>query len=90
MSSVTYPAQLGPALVAAINGGDLDAVVALYEAAAVIELPDGSAAWGMREIRGFYGRLRPEGRSALMTGDAQHPLCQTPVRHEAEVNLCSE
>ncbi len=57
MSSVTDPAQLGPALVAAINGGDLDAVVALYEAAAVLELPDGSAARGTREIRDFYGKL---------------------------------
>lgn len=57
MVAITDPDSLSSALVAALNAGDIDTLVALYEDGAVLELPDGSRAHGRDEIRSFYTAL---------------------------------
>jgi hypothetical protein len=57
MSEIKHPDQLGAALLAAINSGDLDGIMSCYEACAVLELPDGTTATGQARIRQFYADL---------------------------------
>ncbi|WP_328992536.1 nuclear transport factor 2 family protein [Kribbella sp. NBC_01245] len=51
------PEDLARLLVAHINAGDVEAVVALYEPTAVLALPGGGIAAGHTEIRAFYTDL---------------------------------
>jgi ketosteroid isomerase-like protein len=51
------PEDLARLLVERVNGGDLGGVVALYEAEAVLALPDGRVAAGHDAIRQFYADL---------------------------------
>jgi hypothetical protein len=53
----TAPEDLGRLIVARLNAGDVDGLVALYEPGAVLELPGGRTATGAAEIRAAYGRL---------------------------------
>ena len=77
MTRAARPDDLGPLLVEAINAGDLDGLVDLYEAEAVLELPDGSAARDTAAIREFYAAFlagRPtvtpgQQLSTLVAGD---------------------
>lgn len=93
MSDVTDPAQLGAALVSAINEGRLEDVVALYESDAVLELPDGSVARGSDEVRTFYAALlarRPHFQpgsalGALVLGDVALTNTQLGATATAEV-----
>jgi len=60
-----------------MNAGDLDGIVALYEPAAVLALPDGQVATGHAAIRAAFGKLLAaqsnflpgEQRPALQVGD---------------------
>ena len=71
------PEDLARFLVERVNAGDLEGVVALYEADAVLALPDGGVAAGREAIRSFYAALlagRPTFRPgpqwpALVSGD---------------------
>jgi ketosteroid isomerase-like protein len=51
------PEQLTTFLLNRMNAGDVDGVVALYEAEAVLVLPDGKIARGTNQIRDFYANL---------------------------------
>jgi ketosteroid isomerase-like protein len=51
------PEELGPLLLARLNAGDVDGLVALYEPNAVLSLPDGQTATGSAEIRQAYQRI---------------------------------
>jgi SnoaL-like protein len=71
------PEDLSRFLVERLNAGDVAGLVELYEADAVLALPDGSAAVGGDQIGEFYRRLlvdRPHfqrgvQRPTLRTGD---------------------
>lgn len=71
------PNDIGRLLLARMNAGDIDGVVALYEPDAVLALPDGTVAAGHPAIRAFFEKAladRPtlvpgEQRPALVTGD---------------------
>jgi ketosteroid isomerase-like protein len=73
----TQPEDLSRLIVARLNAGDVDGLVALYEPDAVLALPDGQIATGSAEIRRAYERLvgdRPTfepgtQRSTLRSGD---------------------
>ncbi|MFC7622428.1 YybH family protein [Microlunatus sp. GCM10028923] len=73
MTRATEPGHLGPLLVEAINAGDLDGLVDLYEPEAALELPDGSVARGRAEIREFYAAFLA-GRPVLTPGEPLPPL----------------
>ncbi|MFC4128136.1 YybH family protein [Nocardia rhizosphaerae] len=51
------PEDLGRLVVERLNAGDVDGLVELYEAEAVLALPDGVVATGIEEIRAAYTRL---------------------------------
>lgn len=61
--AAAVPEDLARLLVERVNAGDLDGVVALYEADAVLALPGGEVAEGEEGIRRFYGDLRATGPS---------------------------
>ncbi len=73
----TQPEDLSRLIVERLNAGDVDGLVALYEAGAVLALPDGQMATGSDEIRRAYERLvadRPKfepgtQRPTLRSGD---------------------
>lgn len=69
------PEELARLLVARINAGDVDGVVALYEAEAVLALPGGGSAIGAGAIREFYGELIA-GRPRFEPGEQPPPLRQ--------------
>lgn len=73
MAAITDPAFLSPALVAALNAGDVETLVDLYEDDAVLELPNGSCARGRDEIRAFYTALVAD-RPRFEPGVAMPPL----------------
>jgi ketosteroid isomerase-like protein len=51
------PEELGPLLVARLNAGDVDGVVALYEPDAVMARPGGAEAAGAGAIRAAFAEL---------------------------------
>ncbi|HEY6747875.1 MAG TPA: hypothetical protein VI357_19425 [Mycobacteriales bacterium] len=51
------PEDLSRLIVARLNAGDVDGVVALYEPQAVLALSDGQVAAGAEEIRSVYEHL---------------------------------
>ncbi len=51
------PEDLSRLVVERLNAADVDGLVALYEAGAVLALPDGKVATGSEEIRRAYERL---------------------------------
>ena len=57
MERAATPEDLSRLIVARLNAGDIDGVVALYEPDAVLALPDGQVATGTDEIREAYRRL---------------------------------
>jgi ketosteroid isomerase-like protein len=71
------PEELPRLFIEYANQGNVEGLVSLYEAAAVLALPDGSVAVGSEEIRKFYSALlssRPHfepgvQRPALRAGD---------------------
>lgn len=69
MTRAARPEDLGPLLIEAINAGDLDGLVDLYESEAVLELPDGAAARGRAEIREFFAGFLA-GRPTVTPGTA--------------------
>jgi len=76
------PEELARLLVARINAGDVEGVVALYEPGAVLALPDGGTATGAAEIRDFYAMLIA-GRPRLEPGE------QPPALRQGELALTS-
>ena len=69
------PEDLARLLVERVNAGDLDGVVALYEADAVLALPDGTVAEGENAIRRFYEKLLAA-KPTFSPGDQSPPLCR--------------
>jgi ketosteroid isomerase-like protein len=71
------PEELSEFILARLNAGDVEGVVALYEPTAVLVLPDGSVATGTAQIRAFYAQLLAGGptfapgrpRQTLVNGD---------------------
>lgn len=71
------PNDIAKLLLARMNAGDIDGVVALYEPDAVLALPDGTVAAGSQAIRTFFEKAlagRPtiapgQQRPALISGD---------------------
>lgn len=53
----TQPEDLSRFVVARLNAGDVEGLVALYEPEAVLALPDGQVASGAGEIRKAYEHL---------------------------------
>jgi ketosteroid isomerase-like protein len=51
------PEQLTELLLARMNAGDVEGVVALYETGALLVMPDGRVATGASAIRDFYAEL---------------------------------
>jgi len=93
MGPITEPEALSEAVVTALNAGDVDALVGLYEDDAVLELPDGSQARGHAKIRAFYTELladRPRFEPgvvlpALIVGDLALTTTQLGETATAEV-----
>lgn len=71
---VASPEDLSRLLVARLNAGDVEGVVALYEPDAVMALPDGGVANGSEEIRGVFRRLL-EGRPVFEPGVQSPAIC---------------
>ena len=75
--TASTPTDLGRLVLARLNAGDVDGLVALYEPDAVLALPGGGTATGHVEIRAAYERIvadRPtfaagEQRPALVCGE---------------------
>jgi len=71
------PQQLEPMLIARQHAGDIDGMVALFEADAVIDCGDGRFLRGRESIRGYYAEIVASGRKfavgeqrpALICGD---------------------
>ncbi len=55
--TASEPEDLARLFVERANEGDVEGLVALYEPAAVLALPDGRVAVGVEEIRKFYSAL---------------------------------
>ncbi len=53
----TDPEELGRLITERLNAGDVDGLVALYEADAVLALPGGRVAAGAAQIRAAYERI---------------------------------
>jgi ketosteroid isomerase-like protein len=51
------PDELARLLLERLNAGDVEGVVELYEADAVLALPDGGVAEGHDQLRRFYAEL---------------------------------
>ncbi|MEU8241017.1 nuclear transport factor 2 family protein [Actinoplanes missouriensis] len=68
------PEDLSRLIVARLNAGDVEGVVALYEPDAVLALPDGGVANGSEEIRRVFQRLLEE-RPAFEAGTQNPTLC---------------
>ena len=74
--AIAKPDDVHPALVAAYNAGDLDAMVGLYDARAVFVIKPGRVTDGPAELRaalsrliGLGGRIVIEPRSFVRSGD---------------------
>src|SRR4051794_35989491 len=75
--SIYDPQDLEPSLVARLDAGDVDGMVALFEPDAVIDPDDGRLVRGEKAIRDFYADLVAQGikfslcpqRPALICGD---------------------
>lgn len=67
------PEELGEFFIQRANGGDVDGLVALYEADAVLVLPSGQLATGHDEIRKAYTDLLAD-RPAFISGGQRPPV----------------
>ncbi|MDI6100421.1 nuclear transport factor 2 family protein [Actinoplanes sp. NEAU-A12] len=67
------PEDLSRLIVARLNAGDVDGLIALYESDAVLALPNGEVASGSEEIRGAFQRLL-EGRPSFEPGTPRPTL----------------
>jgi ketosteroid isomerase-like protein len=67
----TEPNDLGRFFVERGNAGDVDGLVALYEADAVLAFPPGSTATGHAEIRAVYEQF--VAAAPVLTPGKQHP-----------------
>jgi ketosteroid isomerase-like protein len=67
------PEDLSRLIVPRLNAGDIDGLVALYEADAVLALPGGHVATGSGEIRQAYERLLAD-RPAFTPGKPRPTL----------------
>jgi ketosteroid isomerase-like protein len=70
----THPEDLSRLIVARLNAGDVDGLVALYEPGAVLALPDGQIATGSDEIRKAYQHLVAD-RLTFEPGTQRPTLC---------------
>ena len=82
------PEDLGRLFLERANAGDVEGVVALYEADAVLATPDGGVCRGAEAIRRFYAQLLQsqrefsgESRPALRSGE----IALTSTRFEGGV-----
>jgi ketosteroid isomerase-like protein len=75
MSSAAVPEDLGRLIVERLNAGDVDGVVELYEAGAVLALPGEGFAQGHAAIRRFYAELLAS-RPTFQPGEQAPPLLQ--------------
>jgi ketosteroid isomerase-like protein len=66
------PEDLGRLFIERANAGDVDGLVSLYEAGAVLALPDGGRLAGTAAIRRFYRQLLSGSRR--FSGQAQPAL----------------
>ncbi len=57
LRKASEPEELARLFIERANQGNVEGLVALYEAGAVLALPDGRAAAGSEEIRKFYAAL---------------------------------
>jgi ketosteroid isomerase-like protein len=78
----THAEDLSRLIVARLNAGDVDGLVALYEPRAVLALPDGRIATGSDEIRRAYERLVADRRQF-------EPGTQRPTLHSGDLALTS-
>jgi ketosteroid isomerase-like protein len=69
------PAELAVLFVERADAGDVEGLVALYTADAVLALPDGDVARGSTAIRQFYAELLAT-RPSFTAGE-QHPVLRT-------------
>jgi ketosteroid isomerase-like protein len=67
------PEDLSRLVVARLNAGDVEGLVALYESDAVLALPDGGVANGSEQIRRTFRRLL-EGRPSFKPGSHRPTL----------------
>jgi ketosteroid isomerase-like protein len=67
------PGDLGRMLIERANAGDVDGLVALYEAGAVLAVPPGNTVTGSEAIRQVYERLLAD-RPTFVTEGQQAPL----------------
>jgi hypothetical protein len=72
------PEQLAQFLIARVNAGDVDGVVALYEPEAILALPSGQVADGNRAIKRFYAQLLAD-RPTFEPGEQLPPLVQATL-----------
>ncbi|HCT76509.1 MAG TPA: hypothetical protein DGG94_15810 [Micromonosporaceae bacterium] len=67
------PEDLSRLILARLNAGDVDGLVALYEADAVLALPSGEVAVGSEAIRGAYEQIVAD-RPVFAPGEQQPTL----------------